>query len=238
MAGQSTLRLSKGEIARHEAAKAKVLGVQPAIDFYNEAFAKNGEDERSQNQKERQSDHKDNYVTFDVPLSLAQSEKDDNAPTYETKIKKFAHGTPEEWCYLRSNIEGLSLKLGHPAAARKELGDEATFSEVEDKVAELLIPYYSSVLQRASSKVFENALNTYANKHKRIQLRLALNAVAKIIFPHADNAYRNQKRYLTKAGLRMGSNKPTVFADRLAMVNQYLQYFPRKEQANGQMSMS
>ena len=34
-------------ITRHEAAKAKVLGMQPAIDCNNEAFAKNSEDEKS-----------------------------------------------------------------------------------------------------------------------------------------------------------------------------------------------
>ena len=60
--------------------------------------------------------------------------------------------------------------------------------------------------------------------------------MAKGIFSHPDESYTIQKRYLIKGSLKIGQNRPSVFARRLETLNGYLKYFPRRTQDNGHLA--
>ena len=220
----SSLRRSKHEIEQAERALRR-SGLRPAIDFFGaNAPAKN-------------KDHKHLYRVFEVPLhgqqDPEQQANDAKTPKYTHAITKFDAGTPEEWCVMRTEVEELADKLGFDQPKDDE--DEATFA---DRRALACISYYNAVLDGVVRGKFNAAIKDQEDRDKNIKpakkLMVALNVVAASLFTQPNDAYRNQKRYLLTGELKMGRLEPRVFANRLIVVNNWLQYFPRALLNNGQ----
>lgn len=218
----STMRRTKDEILALNRAKAE-LGVPPPIDFYTFETKREKKGEKSDSEMER-----DEYRTFEVRLSKEEGQED----TYEVKIRTFRFGKPEEWCVLCDSVMGLAMKK------QPTIAENAPDAERRDNLAKTAIEIFSATLDGKAGIIFEASLRKYIEKDPRERLRWALNEVAVTVFSSPDDAYKTQKRYLTKGRLKMFGNKPQFFWRRLETLNNWLPFFPRRKQGNGQLSQN
>ena len=96
----STLRRTKDEIEFMNRKKAEI-GIQPPIEFWASVpVRKEGNVSKTKNL----------FATFSVPLNFRDMKK---GATYEEHVKKFSHGTPEEFCMHMRELDELAEKLGY-----------------------------------------------------------------------------------------------------------------------------
>jgi hypothetical protein len=98
---------------------------------------------------------------------------------------------------------------------------------------DVLIPLYTAVLYGRASCKSQEHMTLNAEKTAWVQLTIALNEIAKSVFNNPAEVYTVQKHYLKKSGLRMWKAKPSKFGHQLETLNGYLEYFPRRELAEG-----
>jgi hypothetical protein len=126
----------------------------------------------------------DQHHVFDVPL---RPQNPRNKETYEISVKTFKSGTPEEWCCLREQVETLATRQGH------KVSDQYHDDDVGDTLSDILIPFYTAVLEGHASRKFEEHMTLNAKKTAPVQLTIALNEIAKSVFNNPAEAYIVQK---------------------------------------------
>ena len=99
------------------------LTVVPSISFWDTSvyLAETPSKEENKKTGTPENSKKGKYVTFDVPLST-DSQIKKNTPKYETHVKVFHGGTPEEWCY---HMKGMSKLI-------QDMGVHYTFTDEDD----------------------------------------------------------------------------------------------------------
>lgn len=159
-------------------------------------------------------DDKELYRSYEIPLQNGSAESDN----YSRKLRVFENGTPEEFCAFCDDYYDFLV--------------EAVYVDQPDVQLRVL----RSLFAGETKDIFSVAYNLrHVSNSERDEpypelweLEMAVNDVAKHVFgSNWETAVRRQKGFLRKH-LTMGDSNPREFGNRLAKINRYLNYFPKK----------
>lgn len=210
----SALRASAVMLRDHDVAEAGLSGI-PATDFCR---FRTEAGSIAENDKQKVS--KGKLREFEVKLNP----EDDNSGTHKLRIIAFSNGAEEGWCRTRLAVKELAKKMG---ASNLNDGNER---------AERRHAHCSAVLDGKALSRRNEAWAKHASRTPSSRSRWALNDVASDVFQCAKTACETQRKHLAKAGLQMGSNRPSEFGRRLEVMNSHLPLIVAQVQPNNQLA--